>query len=197
MRSTKPVVKVIAASVLTGSVLVGVPSLAGSVHATSNQAEISHHTNQNAVGYLNEIYHSAFEGEMPGYVQGLNINQATKKEVHNKLGNPGMVDHQFELYGWEMGQAGHGFSYNKDNTIAEIRNFGTGVERQTNLGRITPDLLGNQLGTADKILNVPGTDETDYVYQTGDYELHFVIGDNDIIKGFDQTVNHVNLKKAE
>lgn len=130
---------------------------------------------------------------MPGNVQGLKINNSTKKDVHHKLGDPEKVDNQFDLYGWEMGQPGYGFAYNKDNTISEIRNFGTGVERQTNLGGITPDLLGEQLGLADKILKVPGTDETDYVYKTGNYELHFVIGDNPVIDGFDQTVNHVNL----
>ncbi|TCP21701.1 uncharacterized protein DUF4309 [Scopulibacillus darangshiensis] len=134
---------------------------------------------------------------MPGNVQDLKINKSTKKDVHNRLGNPEKVDGQFDLYSWEMGQPGYGFAYNEDNTISEIRNFGTGVERQTNLGGITPDLLGQQLGIADKILKVPGTDETDYVYNTGDYELHFVIGDNPIINGFDQTVNHVNLTTAD
>lgn len=95
-----------------------------------------------------------------------------------------------------MGQPGYGFAYNKDNTISEIRNFGTAVERQTNLGGITPDLLKKQLGRADKILKDPGTGEKDYVYKTGRYELHFVIGDNPIISGYDQTVNHVNLTAA-
>lgn len=134
---------------------------------------------------------------MPGNVQGLQINESNKQDVHNKLGKPVKVDGQFDLYSWDMGNPGYGFAYNKDNSISEIRNFGTAVERQTNLGDITPDLLGNQLGSADKILNVPRTDETDYVYETGKYEIHFIIGDNPIMEGPDQTVNHVNLKEAK
>ena len=63
----------------------------------------------------------------------------------------------------------------------------TGVERRLNLGSVTPDVLSKQIGSADKILTVPKTGETDYVYHTGQYELRFVIGS-------DQKADHVNLK---
>lgn len=72
-------------------------------------------------------------------------------------------------------------------TISEIRYFGTGVERRLNLGGVTPDVLSDQIGPADRILTVPFTDEIDYIYDTGHYELHFVIGK-------DQTADHVNLR---
>lgn len=147
-------------------------------------------TNQEAAENLNNIYDQAYIGEMPREVHGLKINKSTKKDVHQKLGNPQKVNGQFDLYGWDMGNRGYGFAYNKDNTISEIRNFGTGVERQTNLGGITPAVLNDQLGSADKILAVPDTREMDYVYKTGDYELHFVVGS-------DYTVDHVNLKEAK
>jgi hypothetical protein len=194
MAGKKPMFKVIAASLLTGSVLgIGVPSSTGIAHAASETSISYSETNQMAVDTLNNLYDQAFSGEMPGNVQGLKINKSTRKAVHQKFGSPQEVNNQFDLYSWEMGQPGYGFAYNKDNIISEIRNFGTGVERQTNLGGITPQLLEKELGQANEILNVPGTNELDYVYKTGDYELHFVIGDNPIIEGFDQTVNHVNL----
>ncbi|MEH7663388.1 DUF4309 domain-containing protein, partial [Bacillus velezensis] len=41
--------------------------------------------------------------------------------------------------------------------------------------------------SAEKILTVTKTGETDYVYHTGQYELRFVIGS-------DQKADHVNLK---
>lgn len=147
-------------------------------------------TNQEAAGTLNNIYDHAFIGEMPGEDHAFRINESTKEDIHEKLGNPQEVDGQFDLYHWEMGNPGYGFAYNEDNTVSEIRYFGTGVERQQNLGGITPAVLSEQIGKADTILAVPDTNEMDYVYKTGDYELHFVVGS-------DQTVDHVNLKEAE
>ncbi|MEN1969502.1 YjgB family protein [Lentibacillus sp. N15] len=154
-------------------------------------------TNQEAAENVNSIYDHAYSGEMPSEVHGLKINKSTKEDVHQKLGDPQEVDGQFDLYHWEMGNSGYGFAYNEDNTIKEIRDFGTGVERQNNLGGVTPAVLNEQFGKADAILAVPNTDEMDYVYKTGDYELHFVIGDNPIMEGHKQTVNHVNLKEAK
>ncbi|WP_077325041.1 YjgB family protein [Virgibacillus siamensis] len=197
MFSKKVLQMVTVASLVIGSVL-GVGMLSeNAAYASSGTTAILNTSNQGAVNTLNKIYNSASKGEMPGNVQGLKIDKSTERAVHQKLGIPQKVEGQFDLYHWEMGQPGFGFAYHNDNTIKEIRYFGTGVERQTNLGGITPDLLGDQLGTADEILNVPGTDEVDYVYKTGNYELHFVIGNNPIINGFDQTVNHVNVKEAK
>ncbi|WP_088053038.1 YjgB family protein [Virgibacillus dakarensis] len=161
-----------------------------SIPASSVSGIHSSITNQEAAEYLNNIYDQAFTGEMPSAVHGLKINKSTKRDVHQKLGSPQKVKGQFDLYSWNMGNPGYGFSYNKDNTISEIRNFGTGVERQTNLGGITPAVLSEQIGSPDKILAVPDTNEMDFVYETGDYELHFVVGS-------DQTVDHVNLKEAK
>ncbi|WP_188455744.1 YjgB family protein [Virgibacillus oceani] len=198
MAFNKTASKLIAVSLITGLVFgMGSLSHTGQVHAESGAAVTSSAANQNAVDTLTNLYDHAFSGEMPGNIQGLKINDSTKKAVHQKLGSPHEVNNQFDLYGWNMGNPGYGFAYNNDNTISEIRNFGTGVERQTNLGGITPDLLANELGHADKVLDVPMTDETDYVYRTGDYELHFIVGDNPIIEGYDKTVNHVNLKEAK
>ncbi|MBY7142542.1 YjgB family protein [Virgibacillus sp. NKC19-3] len=147
-------------------------------------------TNQEAAETLNNIYDKAYIGEMPGNVHDLNINEDDKEDVYHRLGSPQQEDGQFDLYGWNMGNPGYGFAYNEDNSIAEIRYFGTGVERQTNLGGITPAVLDEQLGSADEILHVPQTNETDYVYNTDNYELHFIVGSDD-------TVDHVNLKEAK
>ncbi|GAA0610465.1 YjgB family protein [Virgibacillus siamensis] len=177
---------------LSGTWLLSVSAASPDVNipASSVSGIHSSNTNQEAVEYLDNIYDHAFNGEMPGAVQGLKINKSTKKDVHQRLGNPPKVKGQFDLYGWNMGNPGYGFAYNKDNTISEIRNFGTGVERQTNLGGITPAVMSEQIGSADKILAVPNTNEMDFVYETGDYELHFVVGS-------DHTVDHVNLKEAK
>lgn len=123
-------------------------------------------------------------------VKGLKINQSTRQDVYDKIGEPEQKAdsrNPFDLYSWNMGNPGYGFSYHRNGKISEIRYFGTGVERRLNLGSVTPDILSKQIGSADKILTVPKTGETDYVYHTGQYELHFVIGS-------DQKADHVNLK---
>lgn len=182
--------KIIAASLLTGSVLgIGAPSFMGSADAASGTSVSSSTENQKAVETLNNLYDSAFLGEMPGLVYGLKINDSTKGDVHKKIGlpeEPANKDNPFDRYHGSMGQASYAFAYHKDGTISEIRYFGTQVERQQNLGGITPAVLSKQIGSADKILSVPDTNEIDYVYQTGKYELHFVVGS-------DQKVDHVNL----
>lgn len=147
-------------------------------------------TNQEAAETLNNIYDHAYIGEMPGEDHAFRINKSTKKDIHQKLGDPQEVDGSFDLYHWEMGNPGYGFAYNQDNTVSEIRYFGTGVERQQNLGGITPEVLNEQIGKADKTLAVPDSEETDYVYKTSNYELHFIVGN-------DQTVDHVNLKETD
>ncbi|MCY9188574.1 YjgB family protein [Bacillus mojavensis] len=147
-------------------------------------------TTSSSAELVKSLYNTAFTGEMPQQVQGLTMNKSTKGDVHAKMGEPERPaggNNMFDLYSWNMGNPGYGFSYNKDMTISEIRYFGTGVERRLNLGGVTPDVLSDQIGPADRILTVPFTDEIDYIYDTGRYELHFVIGE-------DQTANHVNLR---
>lgn len=191
MTLKKTTTKMIAASLLTGSVLgFTAPALAESAHAASETAVAS--TNQQAIETLNQLYDQAYSGEMPKLVDGLQINVSTKEDVHNQIGlpeEPATNDDPFDHYHGSMGQASYAFSYHQNGRISEIRYFGTQVERQQNLGGISPAVLSEQIGSADKILTVPNTNEKDYVYITGDYELHFVIGD-------DQKVDHVNLTPA-
>lgn len=179
------------AVVLTGTLSsFGAASFSTPAKGVTQTNTLSENTNQSAAELVKNLYSTAYTGEMPQQVQGLTVNKSTKGDVHAALGEPERPsggDNRFDLYHWNMGQPSYGFSYHKDMTISEIRYFGTGVERQLNLGGVTPEVLQNEIGPANRVLTVPFTDEIDYVYDTGRYELHFVIGT-------DQTADHVNLK---
>lgn len=54
------------------------------VHA----AAASKTENQRAQELVNSLYQSAFKGEMPQHVKGLKINQSTRQDVYNKIGEP-------------------------------------------------------------------------------------------------------------
>nr|WP_257215456.1 YjgB family protein [Bacillus pumilus] len=102
---------------------------------------------------LNSIYQLAHKGQMPYYAEGLKIGVQTKKDVHHKLGNPYPETGQssFDLYHAEMGNPGFAFHYDKKGKMNEIQYFGTNVEKETNIGRMTPSLLKKQLGPADSV----------------------------------------------
>ena len=130
---------------------------------------------------------------MPYTAMGLKINENTQKEVYDTFGSPpepGNTDETFDYYHAEMGHPGFAFAYNDDKTISQIRYFGTNVERDHNLGSITPKVLGKQLGSADEIRHISSTNEINYIYKTGNYELQFIVGEN-------QTVDHINLLEAK
>lgn len=61
---------------------------------------------------------------------------------------------------------------------------------------MTPSLLKKQLGSADSVSTIPQTKEKKYVYQTGDYELEFIVGHDPDISQHELTVVHINLIKA-
>ncbi|MFJ7510994.1 YjgB family protein [Peribacillus simplex] len=146
-----------------------------------------------ALTTLSEIYNKAISGEMPYTAMGLKINENTQKEVYETFGSPpepGNTDETFDYYHAEMGHPGFAFAYNDDKTISQIRYFGTNVERDHNLGSITPKVLGKQLGSADEIRHISSTNEINYIYKTGNYELQFIVGEN-------QTVDHINLLEAK
>jgi hypothetical protein len=191
MLNKKP--KMFAATILTGSILgLGATYSTSIEPAHADQVKIVHASTyqQDAVKKLKMIYHKAFTGQMPFAAEGLKINKSTKKDVHKALGTPEMVSGGFDYYHAEMGHPGFAFAYNKNKTISQIRYFGTNVERKDNLGSITPKVLSKQIGSADYIRGVKGTNEINYIYKTGKYELEFIVGK-------DHTVNHVNLKPAE
>ncbi|MGG1864542.1 YjgB family protein [Bacillus safensis] len=147
---------------------------------------------------LTSIYELAPKGQMPYYAKGLKIGVQTKKDVHHKLGNPYPETGQssFDLYHAEMGNPGFAFHYDAKGKIDEIRYFGTNVEKETNIGGMTPALLKKQLGSADSVSTIPQTKEKKYVYRTGDYELEFIVGHDPDISQHELTVLHINLIKA-
>nr|WP_273542939.1 DUF4309 domain-containing protein [Bacillus altitudinis] len=49
---------------------------------------------------------------------------------------------------------------------------------------------------ADSVSTIPQTKEKKYVYQTGDYELEFIVGHDPDISQHELTVVHINLIKA-
>ena len=189
MLNKKRTVKLLSASVLTGSILGLSPIYSESAQLSNHPVNHISQESQQESDTLNQLYHFAFMGKMPYTAKNLTINQNTKEDVRSQFGPPPKLpgdDDAFDYYHAEMGQPGFAFAYHKDGTISEIRYFGTNVERQQNLGSITPKVLKTQLGLPNDIRLVPYTGEINYVFKTGQYELHFIVGD-------DQTVDHVNL----
>ena len=94
---------------------------------------------------------------MPQNVKGLEINQSTRQDVYNKIGEPEQKQtaaiHLIYTAGtWETPVMDFPIIKRKNlgNTL-----FWNGVERRLNLGSVTPDVLSKQIGSADKILTVP------------------------------------------
>ncbi|MED1203599.1 YjgB family protein [Heyndrickxia acidicola] len=183
--------KIFMGTILTGTVLGMGAAYSTSLepaHADQMKTEYTANTyQQDAVKKLKLIYKDAFKGHMPFAASGFILNKSTQKDVHKAFGAPMSVSGGFDIYHAEMGNPGFAFSYNKNKTIAQIRYFGTNVERKDNLGSITPKVLGKVIGSADHIRNVKGTNEINYVYDTGKYQLEFIVRK-------DQTVDHINLK---
>ena len=194
MLSKKPAARMVSAFILTGSLLgAGASFSTEPVVAATTMDSASAIAKDHALTTLHEIHNKAFSGEMPYTAKGLKINENTQKEVYETFGSPpgpGNTDETFDYYHAEMGHPGFAFAYNADKTISQIRYFGTNVERDHNLGSITPKVLGNQLGSADEIRHISSTNEINYIYKTGNYELQFIVGEN-------QTVDHINLLEAK
>ncbi|CAH0134626.1 YjgB family protein [Peribacillus simplex] len=193
MLSKKPAARMVSAVILTGSLLgAGASSSTEPVEAASTIDSASAIAKEHALTTLHEIYNKAFSGEMPYTAMGLKINENTQKEVYKTFGSPPEPGNTetFDYYHAEMGHPGFAFAYNDDKTISQIRYFGTNVERDHNLGSITPKVLGKQLGSADEIRHISSTNEINYIYKTGNYELQFIVGE-------DRTVDHINLLEAK
>ncbi|MDM5296274.1 YjgB family protein [Peribacillus simplex] len=194
MLSKKPAARMVSAVILTSTLLgAGASFSTEPVEAASTMGSTSGIAKEHALTTLDEIYNKAFSGEMPYTAKGLKISENTQKEVYETFGSPpepGKTDQNFDYYHAEMGHPGFAFAYNHDKTISQIRYFGTNVERDHNLGSITPKVLGKQLGSADEIRHISSTNETNYIYRTGNYELQFIVGE-------DQTVDHINLLETK
>ncbi|MFS0559270.1 YjgB family protein [Terribacillus sp. 179-K 1B1 HS] len=157
-----------------------------SVNAEAGEAIHSSETNEAALETLQTIYTQAYEGSSVGLAGNFTIGESTRTDVVDRLGKPFLSD-TFDTYHAEMGNPGFSFAYSEDGILSEIRYLGTNVERQTNLGSITPAILEEELGKADAITSISQTDQHKYLYETGDFELEFIVNDETL------QVDHVNL----
>ncbi|MFP3886817.1 DUF4309 domain-containing protein [Priestia filamentosa] len=181
--------KMIAATALIGASFVG--GIGATVHAESptikKTTNIKDEQKQMALNTLLGLYSKAQEGKVyGGFSDQFVVGETTRTEVYNSIGKPYSVEGNFKHYSGSMGQASYDFSYDKKGVLKEVRYFGTNVERPTNLGGITPDMMIKHLGKEDRTHIITGTNETNHIYDLGDYALEFV-------ESADHTISHVNL----
>lgn len=139
-----------------------------------------------ALDTLAKIVEDAKIGRVYRLSNGIYVGKTTRKEVTDVIGEPEEKD-TFDHYHGSMGNASYGLAYDGKGILTEARYFGTNVERQTNLGGITTEDLIEQLGEPDQKREISSTNETNFIYQVGEFELQFVMKK-------DGTVDHVNLK---
>ncbi|MFC5603470.1 DUF4309 domain-containing protein [Sporosarcina koreensis] len=139
-----------------------------------------------ALDVLAGIFEDAKTGKVYRLSDGIYIGKTTRKEVIEMIGEPEEKD-TFDHYHGSMGNASYDLAYNEKGILKEARYFGTNVERQTNLGGITTKDLIENIGEPDQKREMNSTNETNYIYQVGDFELQFIMQE-------DGTTDHVNLK---
>ncbi|WP_106767610.1 YjgB family protein [Paenibacillus faecalis] len=163
----------------------------------SHQAEAasvsrSEHAAPTPLQTLNSFYKPALKGQFPGAVSGLTVGKSTKQDVIQKIGEPtkpGKHASSFDVYGANMGSPGYAFLY-KSNKIQEMRYFGTNVERQTNIGGITIEMVKQNWyapSSVSKIKNGKKT-QTKLTYNRGDYKIEFIFNSS-------TDLDHINLLK--
>ncbi|MFJ6413525.1 YjgB family protein [Terribacillus saccharophilus] len=181
----KAALSVVCAGAVLGSGSFMIPG-AVSVDAETREAVHSSETNEAALETLQTIYTQASEGSSIGVAGNFTIGETTRTDIVDRLGEPFLSD-AYDTYHAEMGNPGFSFAYSQDGTLKEVRYLGTNVERQTNLDSITPAVLEEQLGKADAITSMSQTNQHKYLYETGDFELEFIVNDETL------QVDHVNL----
>ncbi|MEW4284527.1 YjgB family protein [Priestia koreensis] len=186
MRTMKKGTKWLAATVLAGSAL-GAGAVAGA-QTTHNAPTktVSSTTQSEAIQKLHDIYKSSAKGAFPKDAKSFTLGTATKATVHKAWGTPEKTSNGYDLYPANMGHPGYAISYDAKGYIKEVRYLGRNVEADQDINGITTATLVKELGKPEKILTIPKTKEKDYVYQTGKYELRFIVGTNG-------KVDHVNL----
>jgi hypothetical protein len=157
---------------------------AGSV-STSQASE--YHTM--ALQTLNSFYKPALKGQFPG-LKGLTVEKSTRQDVIKAIGTPempGQDSDAFDVYGADMGNPGYAISY-KLNKIREMRYFGTNVERQSNIGGITVQMLVQQWGAphSSTVFKSGKITQKKIVYIRGAYQLEFIFNNN-------TNLDHINL----
>ncbi|MBB4824718.1 hypothetical protein HNO89_001942 [Sporosarcina luteola] len=160
----------------------------GKTDSSLSETTMEDEQKQMALDMLNGLADRAKEGKVYQPDQGFIIGKTTRKDVYNTIGEPEEKDEGYEHYHGSMGNPSVAFKYNENGVLEEARNFGTNVERQTNLGGITESDLKEQLGKPVDTRKIKTTGETNIRYHMSDFELQFIIGK-------DGTPDHINLKK--
>jgi hypothetical protein len=184
--------KITLAASLTSAVGVGAvivsPSLLPVSQAAAASASVT--DTEQALKTLNSFYKPALKGQFPDSVGGLTVGKSTRKDVYKSIGEPDQKGNNadtFELYGANMGHPGYAFSYKLDK-IREMRYFGTNIERQTNIGGITMNMLKKNWyapNTTSTIKNGK-VKQTKMTYLRGDYKLEFIFNSS-------TELDHINL----
>jgi hypothetical protein len=200
----KPSAKNITAAVLisgaaalgfTGVTTYTMPPVSAATHApTTTAAQSKAKAAQSVNTFLNSFYKPALKGQFPDDLnklsKGLTLGKTKRDELIDIFGQPyasGTGANAFDEYESSMGQPGFAFSYKK-NKLQEMRYFGTGVERQTNLGSITQHMLMKQWGMPNSTSTIKAGKITQkkMVYIRGKYQLEFIFNSS-------TDLNHVNL----
>ena len=145
---------------------------------------------QMAKDKLNEFYKPALSGRFPGYVSDFQVGLTTKSEVYDRLDQPAKVEGGFDFYTATMGQPGYALSY-RSGVLQEIRYFGTNVERQTNIGGMTIQMLWQQwyAPKSSVYIGKGQSRQIKVTYLRGAYKLEFIFNTP-------TDLDHINLIKA-
>ncbi|MDO3411728.1 YjgB family protein [Saccharibacillus sp. CPCC 101409] len=143
---------------------------------------------------LNTFYKPALKGHFPDRAEDFVIGQTTRSEVMDAFGSPDVARTSasgFDSYTANMGNPGYSLSYTSGNVLKEIRYFGTNVERQTNIGGITVQMVKKNwyAPTSTTTIKNGKTTQTKLTYKRGDYHIEFI---------FDSPtkLSHINLVKG-
>ncbi|MBW8351399.1 YjgB family protein [Bacillus sp. IITD106] len=142
---------------------------------------------QMAIDTLKGLVENANDGRVYKLGDGIYVGKTKRNEVYDLIGEPEEKG-EFDRYHGSMGNASYDLAYDDKDVLKEARYRGTNVERQTNLGGITVNDLKNQIGEPNEIREISKTDEKNYIYRIGQYELQFVMDASG-------TADHVNLLK--
>ncbi|QJC53618.1 YjgB family protein [Paenibacillus albicereus] len=184
----KAALSVLAAAVVAGF---GASLPQEAAHAAAKPAAAAS-ASKMAAEKLMAMYKPALQGQFPDF-NGFAIGETTRQQVIDAIGKapePRKTANGFDVYHAEMGHPGYALRYDGDNVVAEMRYFGTNVERQTNIGGMTRDLLVQKwfMPQASTVFTSAGKQQKKLSYVRGDYQLDFIFND---VKGKD--LDHVNL----
>ena len=145
---------------------------------------------EHALQTLKSFYKPALKGEFPGAVSNLTVGKSTRKEVIKTIGEPEQPRKNangYDVYSANMGNPGYAITYKSDK-IREMRYFGTNVERQTNIGGITMNMVKQHWLAPNSTTTIKNgkTKQTKFTYIRGNYKVEFIFNSS-------TDLDHINL----